>query len=131
MLRLEAFELLVFLDDYVGNFVDAFVGGEPPAAFQALTSAANGVADTTFPRVDHFVVNVRAKRTLHWAESPCCAAPSIAASFSCSAISFSFPSERPSWISSGTPARLTAAKVITHTTIDAAAPASFSTPKTA
>src|SRR5437879_4573919 len=131
LLPLEALAPPVFLDDHVGNFVDTFVGGEAAAAFQALAPAANGVADAALPRVDHLVVNVRAKRTLHWAESPCCAALSMAASFSCSAISFSFPSERPSWISSGTPARLTAAKVITHTTIDAAAPASFSTPKTA
>src|SRR6266849_8181694 len=131
LLPLEALAPPVFLDDHVGDFVDAFVGGEPPAAFQALTAAANGIADAALSRVDHLVVNVRAKRTLHWAESPCWAAPSSAAPFSCSAISFSFPSESPSWISSGTPARLHAAKVISHTTIDAAAAASFSTPKTA
>src|SRR5882762_23395 len=131
LLPLEALAPPVFLDDHVGDFIDAFVGGEPPAAFQALTPAANGVANAALPRVDHLIVNVRAKRTLHRAESPCCAAPSMAASFSCSAMSFSFPSESPSWISSGTPARLTAANVISHTTIDAAAAASFSTPKTA
>src|SRR5713226_5746199 len=96
LLPLEALAPPVFLDDHVGNFVDAFVSGETAAAFQALAPAANSIADTTFPRVDHLVVNVRAKRTLHWAESPRCAALSMAASFSCSAISFSFPSESPS-----------------------------------
>src|SRR6266478_2236733 len=96
LLPLEAHAPPVFLDDHVGNFVDAFVGGEPPAAFQALAAAANSVADAAFPGIDHLVVNVRAKRTLHWVESPCCAALSMAVSFSCSAISRNFPSESPS-----------------------------------
>src|SRR6266481_484567 len=86
----------VLFDDHVRDFVDAFVGGEPPAAFQALAPPANGVAEAAFPRINHFVVDVRAKRTLHWAESPCFAALSIAASFSCSANSRNFPSESPS-----------------------------------
>src|SRR5882757_2355853 len=129
LLPLEALAPPVFLDDHVRNFVDAFVGGEPPAAFQALAPAANGVANAALPRADHLIVNVRAKRTLHWAESPCCAALSMAASFSCSAISFNFPSESPSWISSGTPARLHAAKVINHSTMDAAKAASVLTRK--
>src|SRR5260370_12254438 len=129
LLPLEALATPVLLDDHVRNFVDAFVGGETAAAFLALTSAANGVANATFPPIDNHVVNVRAKRTLHWAEAPCCAALSMAASFSCSAISFSFPSESPSWISSGTPARLHAAKVINHSTMDAAKAASVFTRK--
>src|SRR5882762_1152367 len=95
-LPLETLAPAVLLDDHVRNFVDALVGSEPAAAFQALASPANGVSDAAFPRINHLVVNVRAKRTLHWAESPCCAALSIAASFSCSANSRNFPSENPS-----------------------------------
>jgi len=52
-------------------------------------------------------------------------------SFSCSAISRNFPSENPSWMSNGTPAKLDAANVISHITMAAAAAGSFSTPKIA
>src|SRR5260370_10998506 len=82
LLPLEALATPVLLDDHVRNFVDAFVGGETAAAFQALTAAANGVANAAFPRVDHPVVHVRATTTLHQAESPSCAALSMAPSFS-------------------------------------------------
>src|SRR5207244_6919926 len=47
----------VLLDDHVGNFVDALVGCEAAAAFQALAAAANGVADAAFPRINHLVVD--------------------------------------------------------------------------
>src|SRR5439155_1739091 len=130
LLPLEALAPPVFLDHHVRNFINAFVRGESPPALQALAAPPDGVAHAAFPRIDHLVVNVRAKRALHGAESPCCAEPSMAASFSCSANSRNFPSENPSWTSNGTPARLHAANVISHITIEAAAAASFSTPKT-
>src|SRR6267143_260150 len=129
LLPLEALAPPVLLDDHVRNFVNAFVGREPAAALQALAPPPDGVAAAAFPRINHFVVNVCAKRTLHWADSPCRAALSPAASFSCSAISRNFPSESPSWISNGTPAKLHAANVISHVTMAAAAAGSFSTPK--
>src|SRR6202521_1150900 len=130
LLPLEALATPILLNDHVGNFVDAFVGCEPAAALQALATPPNRIAEAALPRVDHLVVNLRAKRTLHRADSPCWAAFSATASFSCSAISRNFPSENPSWMSNGTPARLHAANVISHMTIDAAAAASFSPPKT-
>src|SRR5713226_802171 len=130
LLPLEALAPPVFLDDHVWNFIDAFVGGESAATLQALAPAANGVAAASLPRIDYLVVNLRAKGALHRADSPCWAGLSPAASFSFTAISRSFPSENPSWTSSGTPARLHAANVISHSTIDAAVAASVSTPKT-
>src|SRR6266851_3529269 len=123
-LALEAFPPSVLLDDHVRNFIDALVRCESPAALQALAPPANGVAETALARIDHFVVNVRAKRTLHWTDSPRRAALSPAASFSCSAISRNFPSENPSWMSNGTPAKLHAANVISHNTMDTATAAS-------
>src|ERR1700682_3884260 len=129
LLPLEALAAPVLLDDHVGNFVDTLVGRESAATFQALAPAANGVADAALPRINHLVVNLRAKRTFHRADSPRWAALSPAASFSCSAISRNFPSESPSFMSNGTPTRLQAANVISHITMAAAAAGSFSTPK--
>src|SRR6202165_4524023 len=128
LLPLEALAPPILLDDHVRNFVDAFVGCEPAAALQALAPPANRVAAAAFPRINHLVVNVCAKRALHWADSPCRAALSPAASFSCSAIARNFPSENPSWMSKGTPAKLQAAKVISQSTIAAAVAGSFSIP---
>src|SRR5229473_1763102 len=131
LLPLEALAPPVLLADHVRNFVNALVRGEAPPALQALAPPADGVAQAALARIDHLVVHVRAKRTLHRAESPCRAALSPAASFSCSASSRNSPSENPSWINNGTPAKLHAAKVISPMTIDAAAAASVSTPNTA
>jgi len=61
-LPLETLAPAVLLDDHVRNFVDSFVGCESPAALQALAPAANGVSDAAFPRINHLVVNVRAKK---------------------------------------------------------------------
>src|SRR5712691_2309446 len=71
----------VLLDDHVRDFVDALIRGEPPAAFQALAPPANGVAEAAFPRSEEHTSELQSQRTLHWAESPCFAALSIAASF--------------------------------------------------
>src|SRR5216683_653116 len=111
LLPLEAFPPSILLDHHVRNFVDPFVRREPPAALQAFPPTANGVPAAAFPRINHFVINMRAKRTLHWAGSPCWATVSPAASFSCSAISRNFPKDNPSCASSGAPTRLQAAKV--------------------
>src|SRR5579859_828431 len=55
----------VLLNHHVRDFIDTLVSGESPAALQAFAPAANGVAPTAFPRINHFVINVRTKRTLH------------------------------------------------------------------
>src|SRR6266849_3187769 len=110
LLPLEALAPPVLLDDHVRNFVDAFVGCESAATLQALAPAADGVTAAAFPRVDHFVVNMPAKRTLHGAASPCWAVISPTATFSCAAISRSFPNDNPSCANSGAPTRLHAAQ---------------------
>ena len=61
-LALEAFAAAVFLDNHVRNFVDAFVGSEAPRAFQALATAANGVAGAAFAGVDYLVIQMCAER---------------------------------------------------------------------
>src|SRR5215469_1206832 len=60
----------VLLDDHIRNFINAFVGREAAVALQAFAAPADGVPAAPFPRIDHFVVQVRAKRTLHEAGSP-------------------------------------------------------------
>src|SRR6267143_1773521 len=94
-LPLEALAPPVFLDDHVRNLVDPLVRGEATPALQAFAPPANGIAGAAFSRIDHLVVNVRTKRTLHGAGSPCRTTRSPAASFSCSAISRNFPMEKP------------------------------------
>jgi hypothetical protein len=51
-LALEAFAPPILLDHHVGNFVDAFVGGETARAFQAFAAAANRVAGAAFAGVN-------------------------------------------------------------------------------
>ena len=70
LLTLETLAAAVFLDDHVGNFVDALVGGEAAATFQAFAAAADGVAGAAFAGINDLVVHVRAERALHSAESP-------------------------------------------------------------
>src|SRR5215469_3146400 len=65
LLPLEALAPSVLLDDLIGNFIDPFVGREAPAAFQAFTPPADGVPAAAFSRIDHLVIYVRAKGTLH------------------------------------------------------------------
>src|SRR6202030_4683343 len=69
-LTLEALSAAVFLGDHVGNFVDAFVGGESARAFEAFAAAPDGVAGAAFARIDHLIVNVGAERALHSGSSP-------------------------------------------------------------
>src|SRR5258708_30060639 len=69
-LALESFAAPVLLDDHVGNFVDAFVSGEAASTFEAFAAAANGVAGTPFPRINHLVVYLRAEGALHSVASP-------------------------------------------------------------
>jgi hypothetical protein len=71
-LALEAFAAAVFLDDHVGNFVDAFVSGEATRAFQAFAAAANGVAGAALAGVNYLVIEMRAERALQLASSPWC-----------------------------------------------------------
>src|SRR5262249_39387001 len=111
-------------DDHVRNLVNSLVCREAPAAFQALPPAADGVAPATFPRIDHFVIHMRAKRTLHRAESPCRAAASPSASSA-----RNFASDIPSCASNGAPTRLHAAKVTRYRMIAAAVAGSFCTPR--
>src|SRR5258708_35329609 len=110
-LPLEAFAPAVFLDHHVGNFIDALVRREPPPALDALAPPANSIAAPAFAGIDHFIVDMRAERTLHSGFSPGrVAIPEPAAtsfsrtSFSFLAISFNYPSEHPSPIKLSTPA---------------------------
>src|SRR6266852_5944267 len=73
-LALEAFAASVLLDDHVGNFVDAFVGGEAARAFETVAAAADGVAGAAFAGVDNLVVGVGAEWALQLRVSPWCGA---------------------------------------------------------
>src|SRR6185295_3826133 len=66
--QLLAAELLaraVVLDDHVGDVLDLLVGGEAPAAAQALAPAADGGTVAALPGVHHPVVVLGAEGTLH------------------------------------------------------------------
>src|SRR5690348_9849597 len=103
-LTLEALPPPVLLDHHVRNFVDALVSGEAPFAFQAFAPPADRIARPPFPRIDHFVVQMPAKWTLHssgsprWRSSwrPAASAMSRSSAFSSAASSRSLPSETPS-----------------------------------
>ena len=73
LLTLESLAASVLFHDHVRNFVDPLVAGEAFAAPEALAPAPNDFALAAFPRVDHFVAEMRAVRALHGA-SPCAAA---------------------------------------------------------
>ena len=53
----------------------ALVGGEAPPAFQAFAAAANGVSGAAFSGINHLVIDMRTKRTLHSVDSPRAADP--------------------------------------------------------
>src|SRR5260370_7568599 len=103
-LALEAFATAILLDDHVGNFVDALVGGEAASTFEAFAAAANGVAAAAFARINHLVVYVRTERAFHSEDSPwripvspLLPTPSLSSiSSSCLAISRNWPSDQPS-----------------------------------
>ena len=56
-LAFEALAAAILLDDHVGNFVDAFVGGEAAGTFQAFAAAADGVAGAALARVNYLVID--------------------------------------------------------------------------
>src|SRR5436190_2632654 len=64
-LAVKLFAPAVFLDDHVGDLVDAFVGSEAPLTFHALATAANRLALFALARVYYFVIQESAKRALH------------------------------------------------------------------
>ncbi len=64
-MAIELFAATVLLDDHVGDFIDAFVGGETFLAAEALAAAADGVAFFAFARIDDLVFEVAAERTQH------------------------------------------------------------------
>jgi hypothetical protein len=70
LLALEALAAAIFLDDHVGNLVDALISGKPPRAFEAFTAAADGVAGTALAGINYFVIEMRAERALHSEASP-------------------------------------------------------------
>src|SRR4029077_14281074 len=70
LLAIEFLAPAVFFHHHVGNFVDALIGGETPAAFQALATAANRLGLFAFARVDDLIIQMAAKRTLHGAYRP-------------------------------------------------------------
>src|SRR6267142_542613 len=69
LLPFKLFPASVFLHHHVGDFVDAFVGGETLLALQAFAAATNRFAFLAFTRIDHFVVFKPAKRTFHCEKS--------------------------------------------------------------
>jgi hypothetical protein len=69
-LALETLAAAILLDDHVGDFVDAFVGGEAARTFQAFAAAADGVAGAALARINYLVIDMRAEGTLHSEESP-------------------------------------------------------------
>src|SRR5277367_6337594 len=142
-LAFEAFAAAIFFDDHVGNFVDALVGGKAAGALEALAAAANGIPGAAFAGINHLVINVGAERALHSRLSPRCRLPGTVAGNSCGnsfsssssvacvepggkmpaascvsslPISRSWPSEKPSCNSSGTPTSEHPANVIIQMT---------------
>ena len=65
LLSVESLTPPVLLHDHVRNFIDPFVAGETPAAFEALAPAADGFAFLALARVDDLVAEMTAIRTLH------------------------------------------------------------------
>ena len=65
LLTIETLAPSVFLDHHVGDFIDALVTGESALASQAMPPPPNGLAFLAFPRIDHLVLKVAAKRTFH------------------------------------------------------------------
>src|SRR5262249_36534120 len=116
LLPLESLAPAIFFDNHVRDFVDPFVCRESSFAFQTLTAAANRIARPPFARIDHFVIGMPAKGTLH-ASPPRSSwvmprsASCFNSSFSCSAISRNWPNENPSRMSKGNPAMVQEANV--------------------
>src|SRR5437899_4793251 len=127
-LALEAFAAAVFLDDHVGNFVDAFVGSEAARAFQAFAAAANGVAGAALAGVNYLVIKMSAERALQLEGSPWCASSASICSSSCSRMRLNSPIDQPSRTKSGTPAKEHDANVTSHRIMAAATAGSLSTP---
>src|SRR5579871_405853 len=135
LLPLKSLAPAILFDDHVRNLVNPFVRRESPLAFQTLAPPPNRVSGSPFARINHLVIRMSAKWTLHpFPPRPPWDAPRSAScassSFSCSAISRNCPNETPSRINSGIPAMLHDANVISHSTSAAATAASFSTPNT-
>ena len=65
LLAVEVFAAAVFLDDHVGDFVEALVGGEALVAAFALAAAADGVGFLALAAVDDLVFSEAAVRTFH------------------------------------------------------------------
>src|SRR5204862_4666827 len=65
LLALEPLARAVFLHDHVRNLVDAFVAREALAAVEAFAPPADGFAFLRLARVDDFVAELAAVRTLH------------------------------------------------------------------
>ncbi len=65
LLAVEFLAAAVLLDDHVGDFVDALVGGEALVAALALAAAADGVGFLAFAGVDDPVLGKSAIRAFH------------------------------------------------------------------
>ena len=65
LLAIEALAAAIFFDDHVGDFVDAFVGGESAITALTLAPAPNGVSFLAFARVHDPVLKKSAVGTLH------------------------------------------------------------------
>src|SRR5947199_205526 len=60
-----------FLNGPTRNVMHACGGRGAAVAFPALAPAGDGAPAAAVPRIDHFVIEVRAKRTPHEARAPC------------------------------------------------------------
>ena len=65
LLAIEVFAAAVFLDDHIGDFVEALVGGEAFVAALALAATADGVGFLALAAVNHLVFGEAALGTFH------------------------------------------------------------------
>src|SRR5205807_10664844 len=70
LLPLEALPAAVLLHHHVGDLVDPLVAGEALAAIETLAPAANHFAFLRLARIDDFVAEMAAIRTLHGRAAP-------------------------------------------------------------
>ena len=64
LLAFEFFPAAVFFDDHVGDFVDAFVGGEALVAALTFAPAADGVGVFAFAGIHNTVLGKSADRDI-------------------------------------------------------------------
>lgn len=68
LLAVETLAAAVFLDDHVGDLVDALVGGKAFFAALALAPPPDGIGFLALARVDDAILTETAVGALHWSE---------------------------------------------------------------